>query len=208
MDDQKIPDITPQNEKGKQNDLEHKVLADTIEEAEELFLAGKDRLLSINNWHDYAGELSGVFVLTDNHGKELHRKAHKGDYLKINLPGPGESAGDGYDWVHVETIQYDDYPDSNSETIAMTVRPTQAPVNNDKNTAHFFSDDATSTFSIQRKGKEVIATYHGRNEVPNTGTDNLIDKARNAVVALGAMIGISELQWKSLIKGFLTYEGK
>jgi hypothetical protein len=182
------------------------VSADTVEDAEELFLLGKDRLLNVNHWHKYAGAVSGVFALTDHHGKELHRKAHKGDYLKIMLPGPGEKAGEGFDWVRIETIQYDDYPDDNSELIAMTVRPTPAPVNEEANTAHFFSQDATSTFSVQRKGKDVIATYHGRNEVPNTGTENLVDKARNAIVAIGAMLGLSEVQWKSLIKGFLTYE--
>lgn len=208
MDSRDIPDITPENEKGKKNDLEYSITEDTIEDAEELFLLGKERMLSVNHWHEYAGALSGVFTLTDSHGKELRRKAHKGDYLKIQLPGPGENAGKGYDWVHIEAIQYDDFPDTNSETIAMIARPVAAPIGNDHNTAHFFSDDATSTFSIQRKGKKVIATYHGRNEVANTETDNLLDKARNALMALGAMLGLSELQWKSLVKGFLTYEGE
>lgn len=32
------------------------------------------------------------------------------------------------------------------------------------------------------------------------------DKIRNAVVAAGAILGLSEIQWKSLLKGFLQKE--
>ena len=52
----------------------------------------------------------------------------------------------------------------------------------------------------------MLATYSGRNEVPNTEADNLLDKARNAVVAIGAMIGLSELQWEKLVKGLVRFE--
>lgn len=208
MDANKIPNITPKQEEGKQNDLQHIVTLNTIEDAEELFLIGKDRLLDMNNWDKYAGGLSGVFTLTDAHGKELHRKAHKGDYVKIMLPAPGEHAGQGYDWVHIEELVYDDFPDENREIIAMTVYPTAAPNGDKEDTSHFFTNKASSTYSIQRDGKEVMATYHGRNEIYNTETTDIIDKARNMIVATAALMGMSELQWKNLIKGFLDMEQK
>lgn len=53
----------------------------------------------------------------------------------------------------------------------------------------------------------VSSSYHGRNEVLNTDTKKLRDKIRNTVVGIGALIGISELQWKRLITAFLDEEG-
>jgi hypothetical protein len=69
--------------------------------------------------------------------------------------------------------------------------------------AHFFSDEATSNFIVQRRGLEVIAAVLGRNEKPNTGAEKIIDKARNTAVATGAVTAFSKLQWKSLVNGLL-----
>jgi hypothetical protein len=57
---------------------------------------------------------------------------------------------------------------------------------------------------IIRKGNTIRASYHGRNEKPNLDNPALGDKIRNAVVAIGAMAGISELQWKAFLKGLLA----
>ena len=68
----------------------------------------------------------------------------------------------------------------------------------------FFADGASSTFLITRKDSAVTAHYKGRNETPNTDELALTDKVRNIVVAGGALAGISELQWRALLKGMLT----
>jgi hypothetical protein len=47
---------------------------------------------------------------------------------------------------------------------------------------------------------------YGRNEKPNTDTETLSDKARNAAVAGGAITGFSKLQWKSLVNGLVKKE--
>ncbi|MCC5931921.1 MAG: hypothetical protein JJU28_21940 [Cyclobacteriaceae bacterium] len=39
--------------------------------------------------------------------------------------------------------------------------------------------------------------------VPNTETDNLLDTARNSVVAVAAFSGMAWPQWKRLMEGFL-----
>ena len=49
-------------------------------------------------------------------------------------------------------------------------------------------------------------SYHGRNEVPNTSAVKVLDKLRNAVVALGAQAGLSEVFWKKLARGMLQKE--
>ena len=86
----------------------------------------------------------------------------------------------------------------------MKLRASGKPGEEGESAAHFFKEDATSSFVIHRKGNKVTASYHGRNEVPNTDTDKTIDNIRNSMVAMGALAGLSELQWSRIIKGFLS----
>jgi hypothetical protein len=206
MDSSHIPRITPQQEEGVKKDLEEHVMAESQDDAEEMFVTAKNRLLNVNQWHEYAGVGSATFKLTDEKGYPLTRTARKGDYIKVDIPGPGSVAGEGKDWVVIETIQYDDYPDTNMEILAMRVRTTSKPGHETDASDHFFKAGATSTFSVQRRGSKILATYNGRNETPNVEADNLIDKARNAVVAIGAMLGLSDVQWQKLIKGFVEFD--
>ena len=195
----------PEHEHGAKKTLKHSYSAESPEDAEELFIVAKDRLLDVNNWNRTAVAVSAVFELADHHGNHLNRKAHKGDYIKIDLPAPGSKTGDGYDWVVIEQIAYDDYPDEHTESILMQVRPAPAPTNGNEDVAHFFKADATSSFIIERHGKLLMAHYYGRNEVPNTEAENPVDIVRNAVVATGAVIGLSDVQWNNLIQGFLSF---
>jgi hypothetical protein len=200
-------DEIPENEGGVQKDLEHSYTAEDQDDADELFLIAKDNLLNVNQWHRKDAIPGAVFELTDHHGHPVKRKAHQGDYIRINIPGPGSKAGEGYDWVYVERITYDDYPDENTESIKMQLRPAQAPVNkHGEDIAHFFTSASTSTFIIERKDKILTAHYAGRNEKPNNETGNFVDNARNTLVAIGALLGLSELQWNGLIKGFLSFD--
>src|SRR5690606_2562534 len=104
-------------------------------------------------------------------------------------------------WVRVEKI-VDDKSDDN-KLCSVTLRPTSNPKNGDKETAHFFKRLATSTLQVKCEDCKIIAEYHGRNELINTETDDLTDKIRNALVGLGAKLGLSYSQWKSLIEGMV-----
>jgi hypothetical protein len=85
----------------------------------------------------------------------------------------------------------------------MRLRPCPAPGKENNDTAHFFHDGATSSFIITRKDNVVTASYHGRNELPNVNTESAADNVRNGVVASGALLALSELQWAALLKGLL-----
>lgn len=198
--------LVPRHDEGIQKDLQHHIAAPTREDAEDMFVSAKDRLLDVNAWRVRSGLLSATFALADGHGKPLKRPAHKGDHIKIDIPGPGSATGDGYDWVQIEALEYDDYPDLDLETMAMQVRPCSNPAaKSDEHTAHFFGRLATSMFVIERRGVVLTAYYHGRNEVPNTDA-GLIDEVRNMAVAAGAYLGLSDLQWGTLIKGLVEPE--
>jgi hypothetical protein len=194
--------LVPNHTGGIQKNLKHDLVLDSLDDAEELFVIAKDRLLNVNRWQQTASSVSAEFQLTDKYGQEMSRPAHSNDLIRIKIAAPGSASGDGYDWVLVEAIEYDDYPDEEYETFAMRVRPTPNPADNSEEIAHFFTDAATSTFVIERRGRHVIAHYFGRNEKANTEADPG-DAARNVAVSVGAWLMGSDIQWLSLIKGFL-----
>jgi hypothetical protein len=199
-------DLIPVNEKGKPTNLEFSINLNTINEARNCYIRAVKRMQNPGIWHELAGWASASFILADTNGAGLFRFAGIGDYIRINIPGPGPVEGGGYDWVRVEKME--EYIDSSGqrEWTGMKVRPCGNPGSGASGTAHFFRGDATSTFIIERDAKKVSAFYHGRNEVPNTATPRLADNVRNAVVAGGAIIGLSEAQWSALSRGFLAEE--
>jgi hypothetical protein len=146
------------------------------------------------------------FQLTDDTGNVVNRLAEEGDYFRINIPGPGSATGEGFDWVKIESITESKTEDQDADLLAIKVHPASNPNNTNQDVAHFFKEDASSTFMVRRQGLTLSAEVHGRNEQPNTEAEKIIDKARNVMVAAGAMIGFSEFQWKSLVKGLLSEE--
>lgn len=198
--------IIPVNVTGKPTDLQESVVAADIGEAVKTFKRAAMRLKNAHLWHKLCGALSAEIIITGSDGKIVNRLAEKNDYFKIDIPGPGMREGDGYDWVKVLDIQEQMNETGDAEMIALTVGSSGNPATAGNETAHFFKEGATSTFIIQRKGNIVTASYHGRNELPNTDVKRLTDKLRNTVVAIGAYGGLSELQWQALIKSFLDEE--
>jgi len=197
--------IVPPQYEGGQKDITHKFTATDDDDARKLFFLARNRLLDINNWHKVAAGISGRFTLTDQTGRELRRTAEKNDYFKIDVPGPGSIEGGGYDWAFIEAIEEKSDSTGPYESIALRARPSENPTKGE-NVAHFFKDDATSSFIVERKGRELSASVIGRNEMPNTSTSNVIDKVRNAIVGSSAIAGLAKIQWKSLVKGLLSTE--
>lgn len=163
----------------------------------------QNRFFSINHWKNYCGEEFADFKLYDHKGNAVERNPQKDDFIRIDIPGPGEKEAEGYDWVKVTDICFCE--DHNSESISMTCRPSGDP-NNEQNdhVAHFYSPKATSTFMISRTPNHLTAAVYGRNESPNLNA-KLIDTVRNIFVAAGGMIGIAKIQWKKLTDGLLDF---
>ena len=192
--------IPEQHEGGETNTEATETLADEAA-ARSFFEVVRNRLLNVNAWHDYAGAGSAAFQLTDGQGVAVQRPAQKGDHFQIDIPGPGTQTGEGYDWVRIEEIT-EAHRDA-EDSVVVRVRPASNPRNEKADVAHFFTSEATSNFVVRRHGNTVSASVHGRNEKPNTEAEALLDKARNAAVATGAISGFSKLQWKSLVTGLL-----
>jgi hypothetical protein len=195
---------TPRQKKGGNSDTYQSVKFKTRDEAIEFFKIAKNRLLDVYQWHALSGMGSANFALVDNSGKKVKRLARQGDYLRIDIPGPGSKTGDGYDWVQLESIENKNIEANDYEELSMRARPSNNPKDNSAETAHFFQDDASSTFVVARGNNIVQAEVHGRNELPNVHNDSNIDKLRNAVMSVAAILGFSKFQWKKLVKGIVS----
>ena len=192
--------IPPQKEGGSLDTIA-KVKFNSIESAKEFYEIAKNRLLHISGWAEICEVPLSTFILCDQLGNQIFRPAVEGDLLKIDIPGPGLSSGGGYDWVRIEKINEEITGDISVFTLQ--ARPTANPVNEDSSIAHFFSEQATSTFQVKQIGNTVSAEEHGRNEVPNTDTSKFSDQVRNTFIGWTAKIGLSFPQWKSLVDGII-----
>jgi hypothetical protein len=200
MTERSVDHFIPKQEEGVSTNTEN-----TIElpqqEAEHFFSVVKERLLNVNNWHEYTGETSASFCLLDKDGNSINRLASKGDYFQIDIPGPGSEVGDGKDFVQIEDIV--EVNNNSEQSLIIKVRPSQNPKNNSEDTAHFFSESATSSFIVKKEENKITAGVYGRNEKPNFEASSTVDKIRNTIVATGAALGMSKIQWKSLVNGLL-----
>ncbi|WP_276370878.1 hypothetical protein [Chryseolinea sp. H1M3-3] len=201
MKEKKPSDIVPDQHTGKAIDAESTVDLPSEEDAKAFFKTVKSRLQNVNEWKSYAGNLSAVFQLVDPQGTEVQRDVQKGDYFKIDIPGPGTKSGEGYDWVQVEDVENDNTP--NGDRFAFRVRPTDNPQSNENDVAHFYSDQSTSSFVVERNGNTITASIHDRNTKPNTSAERTSDKIRDAVVGAAGVASFSKIQWKKLTDGLL-----
>jgi hypothetical protein len=195
--------VVPPQHEGGWKDIDYTVVTADENDARKLFMIARNRLVDVNHWDEYSKPVSASFRLTDAEGHDVERTAEIGDHFKIRLPAPGPAEGRGHDWVRIEAIEDISDGDGPTERIAIRVRPAPSPEQKGENVAHFFNGDSTSSFVLERRGKEVTAAVYGRNEVPNTETSNIVDKVRNAVVGVGAILGLSNIQWKNLVKGLI-----
>jgi hypothetical protein len=193
----------PRQQEGNQSDVGQKLEASTPRQAHSNFVEASRRLLDVNHWHEYSGRPSAIFQLNDRHGIKVDRLAKPGDYIRIDIPGPGSATGQGYDWVIVESIDDKPNPGGEQESVIMIVRPVSSPLSGEPDVAHFFDGNATSTFRVERRGLRVVASEHGRNELPNINVNRVVDKIRNRFVAGTATSGVAAFQWSLLMKGLL-----
>ncbi len=125
MKEKNYTGIIPEQQTGTPIDFSSSVELENVMKAQAFYEQVKERLKDVSNWNEYASALSANFQLMDENGHEVERKAVKGDYFKINIPGPGPVSGDGYDWVQIEDVQETGSEDVNS--FGFRVRPAKNP---------------------------------------------------------------------------------
>lgn len=205
MEEKNSSGVIPNQHTGKIIDTVETVELTDPAAAKVFFGTVKQRLLNVNNWENIAGAGSANFQLVDATGQEVTRPVQKGDYFKIDVPGPGPVAGDGFDWVQVEEVA--EVSEGETESVGIRVRPTTSPLNDKEDVAHFYSPESTSSFTATREGAVITVGIYDRNTKPNQTAENLVDKVRDVAMGAGAVTAFSKVQWTSLAKGLLKREG-
>jgi hypothetical protein len=206
MEEKNYTGLIPEQKEGRAITAEATTTFQNAVQARVFYGEARKRLLFIRSWQKITGKLSADFHLTDDKGNEVDRLAQKGDHFRIDITGPGNKAGEGYDWARVEDIKEVNTDDVDS--IAMQVRPASNPQSPNPNVAHFYAEKSTSTFVITREGDKVSASIYDRNIEANEETKEPIDKVRNAAVGLGAKHGFSKVQWQALANALVDSENK
>lgn len=194
--------IVPIQYTGEEIDAEYFVILQNEKEAIFFYEVVKERLLNVNNWHKIAGNFTAKFLLTDTNGENLNRNVQQGDYLKIDIPGPGSSEGDGFDWVFVEDVKEVDKGDM--QAVGFRVRPSRNPLGKKNETAHFYSHEATSNFMVTREGAILRTQIIDRNIKHNANVESLTDKIRDIATGIIAIGIFSKMQWQSLVEGLVN----
>jgi len=202
MSKKNIDPIVPKQRTGKAIDATGSLTLYDENEAKAFFSVVKNRLQNVNEWAELSGNLSATFRLVDAGGVEVSRNLQQGDYFKIDIPGPGSTTGDGYDWVQIEEVE--NKSSSDSESFSFRVRPTVNPQNQNNDIAHFYSPESTSTFTVSRKGCNVEAAIRDRNTKPNITADSPVDKIRDSIVGAMGVLSFSKIQWQNLVDGLLS----
>lgn len=194
--------IVPPQYSGKEIRSEAAIKLNTDAEAKIFFDTVKRRLLDVNNWNNIAGAITAQFKVIDEKGCEVNRMVKQNDHLRVNIPGPGNKEGEGYDWVHVEELKEINEP--SFQSVGFRVRPCSNPFSDKSETAHFYSQDATSSFIVSRDDTQITALIIDRNLQPNTDATSLIDKVRDVVIGVSAIAGLSKIQWQGLADGLVA----
>ena len=195
------PKIPPQTQGGS-HDTVSMHCANSVEVAKINYDQLKMRLLAVNEWHKLSEKVKSNFTLYDASQHIKTQTLKIGQFIKIDIPGPGSPSGHGYDWVKVVDIQTDDkHPDFSY--YAFTVKPCAAPDATDAVIAHFYNGQATSTFIVKRIGTCIYAEVCGRNEIDNTTEVPVLDVVRNKAVAVGSKLGFGKLNWLGLTVALL-----
>ena len=173
----------------------------TEEQGRKVFLQVKEKLLDINEWNKNSG-ITSFEIFDENGNVRADKTIREGGFERISLKGSGK-----YDWVRVIDI-YD-----GEDVFVITVKPTYDPTekNSDEKTiSHFFTDEATNNFCLQRDEKSVALYVIGLNEKQNVSeTDNMVESVRNAAVAnVGSYLGIQKGEWTTFCKNFLSSAGE
>ncbi len=121
-------ELIPKQETGKQYDNIKSVKCADEFNAKHKYSEACNKLFNISDWCKTGDSiLKTDFCLCDEEGKEVTRDPKIGDFIRINLSGPGSVTGKGFDWVKIEEVvtkgEENDY-----EFTSIKVRPAACPL--------------------------------------------------------------------------------
>ncbi|NEU70155.1 hypothetical protein GK091_24980 [Spirosoma agri] len=157
------------------------------------FAEARQKLLAVNTWSDLPG-LTATFTVHDPQGKPItNAPLVVGNYIRIDLPGPLP-----HNWVRV--VKLDEADESAEFTVVPSEKPQSQGVEEGAPVEHFFTDEASSTFRVERVGTTLLAAEIGRNERVNNDEATAGQRSVvNTLMAAGGWAMFQETQWKKLM---------
>lgn len=163
---------------------------ETEDAAKEAFTRTKVKLFDVNGWSNMPG-ITSAFTLYDASGsKKTASIPEVGDYVYIDLPGPTPE-----NWV--EIIAVADLDDIAELVVSPSPNP-NAKGEEVTQIKHFFIEEATSTYRVERKGKSIMAWEIGLEEGINMGEKAAGRGLINAFIAEGGWAFFQKIQWQKL----------
>lgn len=159
--------------------------------AREAFSRAVEKLMNVRGWSGLSS-LTADFSLYDAVGRaKPDGPVQPGDYIHIVLPGPMPE-----NWVRVTHVA------SGEHYAEFTVQPSHDPgADHPEQTVHFFSQQARSTFRVERFGNTIRAAEIGQDERINNQQPEAGGLGRavvNTIVAEGGWLFYQKLQWQLL----------
>ncbi len=167
-------------------------------EAKNVFQRLIQKLFNIEQWNAESN-LSSFALFDENGFAKMEKIAAVGDFMRITLPGSGKD-----DWVKIVEIH------DAADEIVLTVQPSPNPTDKEDNstTSHFFTNDSTNNFCLQKNGIKLNFYVIGLGEKSNTeDTSGTIETVRNFATAnIGHFLGIQKAQWQNFCENFVEIE--
>lgn len=183
--------------------MEYSLSLRDIDEANDIFLLAKDRLLDVNDWNTLFEGNDYNILLTDAKGNKLHRNARVNDKIQISAVNGRGIKSDM--WVQVSQVQYDDFPDINSESISMLLMISFSPSGNGIDLDDEQAEQSMETIIIRRENNNVTAHCNIGNELPEE-EDEVPDAHINRNIELHPVLSIPKTHLKQLLRGFVAVE--
>jgi hypothetical protein len=161
--------------------------------AGQAFERAKEKLWAVNGWSTLSG-LTASFTMHNQQGDPISPGVplRVGQYIRIDLPGPLP-----HNWVRVVALQEDER--SAEFTVVPSQSPQQQPGESAAPVEHFFTDEASSTFRVERQGNQLMACEIGRNERVNNEEATAGQRSVvNTLIAAGGWAVFQKTQWTKL----------
>lgn len=174
--------------------MEQTINAIDIDDAKDIFLLAKDRLLDINDWKTLLGSTPYDVQLTNEKNNKVHRDARINDKVTINhfeQQQPSISAV-------ISNIQYDYFPDMDSECISLLLNKDE-----DLKPNEHYRSTTSETVLIRRTGQHLTAHLNIGNELPDIN-DILPFEHINPIVDLHPVLNLPKSQLETLLKAFIS----
>lgn len=168
-----------------------------LDDARDLFMLAKERLLDVNDWNSIMGNNGYHITLTNSKGEKQHRDARTGDMICLSAPKAKDHIVEK--WIQISKIQYDFFPDIRSECISLLLNTTFSP----SGVGIAYTAESSETILIKREGQTVTVHCNAGDELPGEDAETP-DEHINRSIELHPVLNLSTNQLQHFLQEFIA----